>query len=87
MWLSLPVSLSLSVSLSCSRVSYPPSFCLSFSLPLSVCLAVSLFFVSFLLNSDIPICNVFRAVYQSVTICLRGCCPQMEENDELLSAH
>lgn len=79
MWLSLPVSLSLSVSLSCSRVSHPPPSCLS--LPLSVCLAVSLFVVSFLLNSDIPICSVFRTVYQSVSICLRGCCPLMEEND------
>lgn len=63
----------------CSRVSYPPPSCLS--LPCSICLAVSLFSVSFVLNSDIPICNVFRTVYQSVTICLRGCCPLMEEND------
>lgn len=71
------VPVSLCLPLSCSPVSYPPSSCLS----LPVWLTVSLFFVSFLLNSDIRICNVFRTANQSVTICLRGCCPLMEEND------
>lgn len=65
-----------SVSLSGSPVSYSYSFCLSLFLSLSASLFHSS--LSVLLNSDIQICNLFRTVNPSVTICLGGCCPLME---------
>jgi len=76
----VPVSLSPLLSSSSLSLSLTPSLSLSLSLSLSFTLLCQ-----FLLNSDIPICNVFRIVHHSVAIRLEGCRPLAERRASISS--